>query len=189
MMLRSFIAIDISETQRAAIGQMVDTLRPLRADVKWVRPENLHLTIKFLGDVDEGLIEKIELTLKDLTTGYAPFQIELRTVGAFSSLKRPDILWIGVTKSPGLETIAADIEEKLSLVGIKKEGRPFSPHLTIARVKSLKGYEHLHEKLTSLTAKDFGECGVADLLLMKSDLTPGGARYTRLKSFPFGPIG
>ncbi|MBF0554637.1 MAG: RNA 2',3'-cyclic phosphodiesterase [Nitrospirae bacterium] len=184
MTQRTFIAIDISEAQRTAIAQTIDSLKPLRADVKWVRPENLHLTVKFLGDPDEGSIEKIALTLKELTAVYAPFQIELRTIGAFSSLKRPDIIWTGVTKSPELYALAADIEERLSLIGIKKEGRPFSPHLTIARVKSLRNYTPLYEKLCAISDKDFGVCDVRGISLMRSDLMPGGAQYTRLKSFP-----
>ncbi|WP_420265514.1 RNA 2',3'-cyclic phosphodiesterase [Candidatus Magnetominusculus dajiuhuensis] len=184
MTQRTFIAIDISGAQRAAIGHTIGTLKPLRADVKWVRPENLHLTVKFLGDLDEGAVDKIALTLKELTAGYAPFQIELRTIGAFSSLKRPDIIWTGVTKSPELDSLAADIEEGLSLIGIKKEGRPFSPHLTIARVKSLRDYTPLYEKLCAISDKDFGVCDVREIALMRSELTPGGAQYTRLKSFP-----
>ncbi|MBF0487058.1 MAG: RNA 2',3'-cyclic phosphodiesterase [Nitrospirae bacterium] len=186
MTQRTFIAIDISEAQRTEIAQTVNSLKPLRANVKWVRPENLHLTVKFLGDLDEGVIEKIALTLKELSSCHSPFQIKLRTIGAFSSLKRPDIIWTGVTKSPELDSLAADIEERLSLIGIKKEGRPFSPHLTIARVKSLRDYTPLYEKLCAISDKDFGVCDVREIALMRSDLTPGGAQYARLKSFLLG---
>ncbi|KWT90933.1 RNA 2',3'-cyclic phosphodiesterase [Candidatus Magnetominusculus xianensis] len=182
-MVRTFIAVDISEEQRAVIGQTVSTLKHTRSGVRWVRPENLHLTLKFLGSIDETSIDKISQVLKELSAGYAPFKMELKTIGAFSSLKRPDVIWIGVKKSLELETLAADIEQKLSVIGFKKEDRPYSPHLTIARVKNLKGYDEIYEKLKALSDKDFGACEVTEVSLMKSDLTPDGAQYTHLKSF------
>ncbi|MBF0517416.1 MAG: RNA 2',3'-cyclic phosphodiesterase [Nitrospirae bacterium] len=136
MIHRTFIAIDISEQQRAEIGQMIDTLKHTRSGVRWVRPENLHLTVKFLGDTDDASIVTIAAALNELSGKCAPFQIELRQISAFSSLKRPDVIWIGVTKSPELGALAAGIEQKLSLIGFKKEDRPYSAHLTIARVKN-----------------------------------------------------
>lgn len=86
-------------------------------------------------------------------------------------------------ENPALAALAAEIDERLSKMGIKKEDRPFSPHLTIARVKNLKGYDEIYEKLVSLSDRDFGICAVDEIALMKSELMPEGARYARMKSF------
>ncbi len=158
----------------------------MRADVKWVRPENLHITLKFLGDINEESIDTIAQKLSELSANHWAFQVELKTIGAFPNLKRPNALWIGITKTTALEALHRGIEEGMSTAGFKKEDRPFTPHLTIARVKGMRDYHGLYEKLKALSDKDFGVCDTAEIVLMKSDLMPGGAKYMRLKSFPFG---
>jgi 2'-5' RNA ligase len=178
--------MDISEAQRVEIGQTIEAFRQMRAYVKWVRPENLHITLKFLGDVNEDSIYTIAQKLTELSAVHAALQVKLKTIGAFPSLKRPNALWIGITKTPALEALHCGIEEAMSQAGFKKEDRPFTPHLTIARVKGMRDYHGLYEKINAVSGKDFGKSDAAEIVLMQSDLMPGGAKYMRLKSFPFG---
>ena len=186
MNLRCFIAIEITETIKKDMGGLIELLKKYDADVKWVNAENLHLTLKFLGNTSEGLISKIIESLTKITFFYNPFYIKIYTVGMFPNRKYPKVIWAGVEGSDILKKLQSDVEDAMSLLGYKKEDKKFHPHLTLGRVRSQKVISNLIHELDNFTGKDFGSIEVRDIKLMRSELKPTGAHYYCLHEMQFG---
>lgn len=181
--MRSFIAIELPESVKTAISALQNELKKCGADVRWVRPEGIHLTLKFLGDVKEkdvdGIVKSIEGTCKK----YNSFNVEIKGTGVFPNMKSPRVLWIGVSGNEVLLKLQKDIEEGMASLGFEKENRQFSPHLTFGRFKSLYGKEALMGKIEMYRDRNFGSIEASSISLMRSDLNPAGARYTRISEF------
>jgi len=186
--MRVFVAMDLSDTVRSAISRFCDKLRPLCPNVKWVRVEGMHVTLKFIGEAKEPVISQIPAALATIKSR-EPAVMRFHGTGFFPSAKRPRVLWIGIAASPNLPAIAADIEHSLQPLGVQSEDRDFKPHLTLARFESPRGLDALHGELQSAGDADFGVVRTTEFHLYRSELQRGGARYTRLQSFQFAPTG
>lgn len=158
-------------------------LKEASGQVKWVEPENIHVTLKFLGQIPEGRLEALFRGVQEGVEGFSSFSIGLSQVGAFPNLRRPRVIWIGVERGrEELIRLQQSLERHICEHGFPKEKRKFSPHLTLGRVKSSMGIEALAEKIkgTEFTSE---EIRVEQVVVMKSDLTPKGPIYTPLKRF------
>lgn len=187
--MRAFIAIKLPKEVKAHLGNLQEKLKSARADVKWIAPENMHLTLKFLGEIDNSQLEKIAEILEDTANNKKPFNIRISSIGAFPKLDFPRIIWVGIDKGDK-ETgeIARELEEKVSLLGIPKEKRAFACHLTIARTRSNLNQSAL-VKILKDREKDFSgevpEFAATKITLFKSTLTPKGPIYEELKEANF----
>jgi 2'-5' RNA ligase len=179
---RGFIAIEIKPTPQLLTFEK--EIEKTGADVKLVEPENIHITIKFLGDTDEKNIDDIERLMKDSVQGIKPFSITLQGTGVFPNQKYIKVLWIGIKDNGTIGTIAQMIDEKLSLLGYKKEKRDFSPHLTIGRVRTARNKEPLLRVIENHASEEFTNQNIHVILLKKSELTPKGPIYTTLREVP-----
>jgi 2'-5' RNA ligase len=180
--MRTFIAIALTREIRDYLASIQEELKKCRADVKWVQPENIHLTLKFLGERDEKKIEKIKLELEETARDKKSFSIRLSAVGAFPKLDFPRIIWVGIDRGEKeTEEIAYELEERIAKIGIPKEDRPFSSHITIARLKSPLNRESLVQELKKLAPPQGKEFKVGKITLYKSTLTPQGPIYEALK--------
>lgn len=178
--MRTFIAIEIPAEIRAALAALQIDLRRAKADVGWTKPDNIHLTLQFLGEIEEQRISEIADVLAGCAGQFQAFTLRLNGVGVFPNARQPRVLWAGL--SGEVETLLAmqrDLAARLSAIGIKGDGKAFHPHLTIGRVKSNRNARELvaQADLSSLPALPFA---VHEIALVKSELLPAGARYTAL---------
>lgn len=187
--VRSFIAILLSDDVRAAVAAEIARLRRLGPRVSWVSPPNLHLTLKFLGELPADALAEVGEGLAETVAGAAPFSLHFGGLGAFPDLTRPRVLWVGVDEgSPAAQALQARVDAALTRRGFPKEERPFSPHLTIGRVRDPRRLVELLQAMTRDARLEFGQFEVRGLSLMRSDLSPAGARYTELAAFPFAQV-
>lgn len=181
--MRTFIAVKLPSEVKEKIEKTVDPFRKLGLDISWVKPKNLHLTLKFLGDVDEKRIQDVILALEHALKEREKLTMSLRDFGVFPDFKKPRVIWIGIEKGKeDLIRIQDEIQEELFKVGFSKEERGFSPHLTIARVKSPRGIEKLTGQIKDVNFES-EEIRVEEVILMKSQLHPQGAIYTPIRTF------
>ncbi len=184
--IRSFIAIDLSDTVRRQLESLVQDLRKCGARVGWVRTEGIHLTLRFLGNVEPESIEEIKPALAGIASQTAPVHIEPGGCGAFPTIKSPRVIWVGLRGQIGpLAGLARRVEAAMVSLGFKPEDRPFKPHLTLGRVKGRLGLQNLQQILLAnrdFTAEPFD---AVEVVLYKSELRPDGARYTPLFKAPF----
>lgn len=183
-MIRSFVAIPLERDLLNRIDKFQRELRGLPADVKWVHVHSIHLTLKFLGDIEETRVEELGGAIERASEGFTPWRIPVKGAGAFPSLRNPRVVWIGMQDQSGeLVRLQGRIEREFSRLGFAEEGRPFSPHLTLGRVRSGRGKEDLVRALAGETHREFGEIAIAKVVLFRSELKPSGAVYTSLKEY------
>ena len=162
-------------------------MRPIAHDVAWIAPGNLHLTLKFLGAVPEERIEAIVAALGRSGSDLRPFEARIHGLGAFPSVTRPRVIWAGVLDgAPEMMELARRVDTALAALGFAREERPFSPHVTLGRVRRPGRDPTLSEALTGGSARQFGRMRVPGACLMRSELGPRGARYTELAAVPLG---
>ncbi|MCX5707048.1 MAG: RNA 2',3'-cyclic phosphodiesterase [Candidatus Omnitrophica bacterium] len=182
--MRSFIAIGLPKEIQASLKLLQDKLKKSGADLKLVKPENIHLTLKFLGEIDENKLTKISPILETLLQNKTAFQIKLSSLGTFPKINSPRVVWVGMALGEQeVKIIAGELEEKLEKIGIPKEDKPFSSHITIARVKSGLNKEKLVQAINDL-GKDYTqslEFTAEKITLFKSTLMPTGPIYEVLK--------
>lgn len=184
-MIRSFLAVDLPMALRESMVRATMGIRTPAADVKWVRPEGIHLTLKFFGNIEEGQVEPIVNAVSGVITGQKPLSLKAEGIGAFPDLRRPRVIWIGMTGDiERLMIIQKNIEQVLSVLGFPAEDRPFTPHLTLGRVRSYKRASDLAHKIEGLKDINFAPFTVNELILYKSALRPEGAIYTPLRRLP-----
>ena len=186
-MIRAFLAIDPPEEVLGAIGRIQGRLqRIIRGELRWVRPEAIHLTLKFFGDISEDAVADIAAVVEKAAAGMPPLTFAIGGVGVFPDQRRPRVLWLGMEGDvPRLLSFQQGLEAGLGMVGFPAEERPFQPHLTLARIKSSKGLSGLAQALEKGEEQRAGEFRASGIGLIRSELTPRGAVYTRLKWFPF----
>ena len=182
--MRIFVALDIAGDVHRALEAFVACLKPVAADARWVRPEGMHITVKFLGEVSPEKVERIEGELAMVRSETA-VDMQFRGVGFFPNERQPRVFWVGVEASPNLAELAADIETRLEKLGIPREGRAFRPHLTLARFTSTRGLDRLREALAASPPGEFGRMRTDRFHLYQSRLWPGGAVYTKLATWRF----
>ncbi len=184
--IRSFIAIEIPAPIIDKIKTVQTELKSLDADVRWVKPESIHLTLKFLGDVEEGRVERISQVLARKTENENIMPVELKGLGVFPHFRNPRVVWAGIRdEERRLVSFQKIMEKGLKSVGFKPEKRSFSPHLTLGRFKSFKKREELIEKLEKLEDYSFGFFAIDKIFLFKSELRKEGAVHTKLATFEF----
>jgi len=180
--VRLFVALEIDSSLRPGIAAIQDSLRASNADVAWTRPEQWHLTIRFLGDADESGLPGIVDALHRAASTVPPFTMHVRGLGTFPGGRRPRVAWLGIEDLSGhrLSLLAGAVERGLGVLGFPPEGRAFRPHLTLGRIRSARGVERLQEIIAAHASADVGTSLARELTLFQSELLPGGARYTAL---------
>jgi 2'-5' RNA ligase len=188
--MRSFIAIDIPTELRDALGSIQEELRVSGADVRWVRPQSVHLTLKFLGEIDPEVVKGIYAEIEKCIRKRLPFTLELAGMGCFPRLRQPRVVWVGLLgETERLLTLQKEVEEGAARLSFPREQRPFKPHLTLGRVRSAKGRERLIDHVQRLLNVHLGSFTVRSVVQYKSELHPAGARYTPLWEMPFAGSG
>lgn len=182
--IRAFIAVDIPVSKK--VSEVINELKKININAKIVEIKNMHLTLKFLGDTDENLIDEIEKIIKESIGDTQPFEISLKSMGVFPNQNYIKVAWIGVEDAEPLKTIAETIDKKLHNLGFKKEKRSFSAHLTIARIKSAKNKDKLIQLINKYQNIELQKININKIFLKKSILTPKGPIYTNLKEITIG---
>ena len=177
------MALDLSDAVRTEIAKFCEALRAEFPSARWVRSEGIHVTLKFIGEVNDERVEKIETAL-DTVASNAPVEMNFRGTGFFPNERRPRVLWIGIEATPNLAEIAGQVETELEPLGVARESREFKPHLTLARIEETRGIEKLHDAMRRAPA-DFGIVRTNEMHLYRSELGRGGAKYSRVKNFTF----
>jgi len=179
-LIRSFIAIDIDNSEIIKrITEAQDALGKSGAHLKLVEPQNIHVTIRFLGEIPQTLVEKVSEEMKHIS--FKPFDVHFHGVGAFPNINRPNVVWIGIGKGAEiLSNIFNQLEPGLRGLGFSPDTRGFSPHVTIARVGSGLNRAELVQAIMSLKEREFGVLHVNSVKLKKSILTPKGPIYSTI---------
>ena len=183
-MARLFVAVRIAPDVADRICRAQDELAPLLNDIRWIKRESLHLTLKFLGRVDDGGIEDIQTAVQAAVAPLARFTVSCRGLGAFPDIKRPRVFWTGL-EGGALTALAEATEAALEPLGFPREKREFKPHLTIGRWREgARGGDALRRVVDDWRSRDFGTFAVDEAVLFQSTLRRDGAVYTALKTFP-----
>lgn len=179
--IRTFLAFDIEDQKIIKrIAHVQAMLTKTSADLKLVKPENIHMTIRFLGEIQPSMVDAIHEEMKQIT--FSPFQVQLEGLGAFPKPNYPRVVWAGIRKgTEELKDVFKQLEPRLRGLGITPDNKGFSPHLTIARVRSGRNKAKLAELLFELDDYEFGTINAECLRLKKSDLTPRGPIYSNLR--------
>lgn len=181
--VRAFLAFEIEqEAVKKKLIEIQSRAAETGADLKLVEPENIHMTIRFLGDISLNMVEKVFVEMQEVK--FKPFPVQLSGLGVFPSLNYPRVLWVGMGMgAEQLQGIFTQIEPRLQILGFSPEGNAFNPHLTIARVRSGKNKSQLADFVTKNAKLDFGSVEARCLRLKRSELTPKGPIYSTLKEY------
>lgn len=182
--IRTFICIDVSESIKSRLAVLQEELRKLDASVSWVKPDNIHLTLEFLGDVPAAKLPKVIEAVRRVCDFCSRFEVEASGAGCFPSPRKPNVLWVGLVHLPdALLSLQRNLEVALEVEGFARETKPFKPHLTIGRIRQPRNAQIVASELLSLGFAT--ERFPADeVIVMRSDLTPRGALYTPLATIP-----
>ena len=180
-MIRAFIAFELPRRVTAAIAEIQKHLKQYLFNVRWVRPDNIHLTLKFLGDIKTTDIDTVGDAVENAADGFSPFSLEASGVGVFPNMHRPRVLWTGIAgQTAQLQQLHEAVEQRLESIGFPKETRPFRGHLTLGRIKGNIAPRSLHEAVAAHQGFQSGLFAVDRLYVFKSDLKPTGSEYTKL---------
>jgi RNA 2',3'-cyclic 3'-phosphodiesterase len=182
--VRLFVALDFPEEVRRALGEWIARLKSECRGARWVRPEAMHITLKFIGVTDADKVGAICTALAPIASP-EPVDMQFRGLGFFPNERRPRVLWCGVEASRNLPELAAAVERACESLGIQRESRDFVPHLTLARLPSAERSDALIRAANDLKSYDFGRARETEFHLYESVLQSSGAEYKRLASFPF----
>ncbi len=186
-MIRAFLAIELPDALRSGLAQVQEELKKSRADVRWVAPGNIHLTLKFFGNVPEDEIGPLAQAAREAAAETVPLQLQATIAGAFPSSNAPRVIWLGLGGEVlPLTQLFYRLEKAFATLGYPPEGRAFNPHLTLGRVKSSANRDKLARMLEKLPPVDWPPFTVKELILFQSVLSPQGSKYTPLKVIPLG---
>ncbi|MBM4388461.1 MAG: RNA 2',3'-cyclic phosphodiesterase [Deltaproteobacteria bacterium] len=185
-LVRTFLAVPISEEVKQVIEGLSIRLKAMLPDVRFVKKENLHITLRFLGEIEQDRINELKKALINPVCGFGRFKIFMAQIGAFPHIKRPKIVWIGV-KDPDqkLRELYNSVDSALTGLGLPPEERSFTAHLTLGRIKEGRKLNDLDRVLEPYFGRAFGESIVDRVTFFKSELMPDGPIYTPLMEFPF----
>lgn len=179
--MRLFIAIDLGDEVRRMVGKQLEKLQPLAPNAKWVKVEGMHVTLAFLGYVEDGRLPDVKAVVEEVATRHVPMSFSVQTLGGFGSSNRPRVLWAGLDgEVEALAAVKGDLDQRLIPLGYQAENRPFKPHLTLARARQPSGDPALARCVRYPGPSSFGSARIDRLILFRSDLSPKGARYTAL---------
>lgn len=185
--LRTFVAVEINEEIRKGLSDLITRLKTSGAGVKWVAPENIHITLKFLGYIEDTQVAAVSDHIRKAAAPINAFTVAIKHLGAFPNTKRPRVIFVVAhEKGNNLATIYSRLDDSLTELGIEKDGREFKPHLTIGRVKSPKNLTALMDAMDPLKVSSFGQQVVESVALMQSDLKPTGPVYKKLEEVKLG---
>ena len=178
--IRSFVSIDLDNSQvLTRILSVLSSLQSLGGDLKSVEPENIHLTLKFLGNVSKSRLGEVKSALQQIS--FPPFNVEIKGAGAFPNLNHMNVIWVGIDEGwTQLEQIYEQSERVLSAIGFRREDRRFSPHITIARIRSSRKKDEIASFLRHLSEESFGTITVDKVRLKQSVLSSSGPQYSTL---------
>lgn len=180
--IRSFIAVELPDDVLSAVGRVQEHLKSYGFRAKWVRPANIHITLKFLGDIDSGTIDAVASAMVSAAEGYAPISLAAKGIGVFPSIKRPRVLWAGLS---GEVNLLIDLQRKLDDwlgdIGFAKERRSFKGHLTLGRFKARVNSTEIMRALREFEDFETQSFMARELILFKSELRPSGAVYSKLE--------
>jgi RNA 2',3'-cyclic 3'-phosphodiesterase len=198
--MRIFIGIDLDDGIRGKIARFLEGVSGFAPEARWVRPESLHITLKFVGEQKEEQVAAIGERLRRVQSG--PIEIRMAGYGFFPTPKAPRVFWIGIHAAPALSALAKQIDDAVGELGIPREEREFSPHLTLARAGGRSGdpkwrkgdrpnsvFAVLQKRLAKMGELDFGTMTAEKFILYRSQLSPAGSKYTKLEHFPVGAGG
>jgi 2'-5' RNA ligase len=185
--IRSFIAIEVPRELKSRMEEVQRELRRTEADVKWVRPDAIHLTLKFLGSIRREDVERISQAVGPVIGLWEPFDVGIQGLGGFPNFRNPRVVWVGVDQGKeSLVSLKQQIEKRMTELSFPPEDRPFSAHLTLGRVRSLRGKADLSQAIESRRGVEVGIFQAREVILFRSELKPSGAVYTKLREFPMG---
>jgi len=196
--MRIFVALDIDDAIRERLQLFLDGVQGFAPDARWVRPESMHVTLKFIGEKPAEAVEDIKRTLANIQVN--AFEISFRGFGFFPSAKAPRVFWVGIEAGPRLAELAKAVDEAMAALGVAKEEHAFSPHLTLARRGGSgkhscgapgqrksdvpnRAFQRLQKKLAAVPAPEFGTMTAREFFLYQSQLMRGGSRYTKIERF------
>jgi len=187
--VRLFVALEIPAEIRNGLAALIESLRALAQQERdkrprWARPENLHVTLKFIGDAHATKLAGIRTALSAVRSD-RPVDLAFRGLGFFPNERRPKVFWAGIEASGNLQSLAEDIETELEAFGVAREQRAFAPHLTLARFEPPGLHEKLRAAIQKEITRDFGSLHTREFHLFESKTKSSGAEYTRMASFPF----
>jgi 2'-5' RNA ligase len=183
MNMRLFISVNMAEPVRSSLAGVQNRLKKSGADVKWVEEQNLHLTLKFLGDTDAGRLGLIQERLKAAVAGINSFDIRFEGTDFFPDAENPRVIWIGISKGADeLSALALSIDESLAYAGFQREAKKFVPHLTIGRFRTRRNFFKLKESIQLLALPCISQ-PVNSIFLVQSSLTPSGSVYNNAGVF------
>jgi 2'-5' RNA ligase len=179
--VRVFVAVNLPPALRTSIHDDTSALRGAAPGVSWTRADNLHLTLKFLGDVDEHGVARLRTALRPVTARHDPFSLRIAGLGAFPNFGRPRVVWIGVTRSHQLSALWEDVEQACALLGFERDARGFTGHITLGRVRlpMPRSAARTLELAAGAVPNEY-VAGIASADLMSSEPAPGGSRYSVL---------
>ncbi len=190
--MRTFVAVDIPEEIRQKLARFLEGVRGFAPEARWVNPASLHVTLKFIGEINQGKVAEVKQALAGVRGEQS--EISFRGTGFFPTVKAARVFWVGVEADAKLAALAAAVDEALAPLGMAREERAFTPHLTLARTGSGRpqrargdrantSFQKLQEKLAALPAPDFGTMSAREFCLYESKLAAGGAVYSKLQRF------
>lgn len=188
--MRLFVAINVPSAVRDAIFADSAPLRAGASSIKWTAAPSLHVTLKFIGEYDDASVHGVQHAVAEAAGVHAPFDVETTTVGAFPNFRRPRVVWVGMTSEAEFRALASDIDRALVALGIVADARPFQAHLTLGRVRGdLRPAEAKALAAAAAEARTRRAFPVRTVDLMRSELGPGGSRYSVLAAVPLHPRG
>jgi RNA 2',3'-cyclic 3'-phosphodiesterase len=182
-LIRAFIAVNLAPAVGEEIAKIQAVLKNVQGDIRWTRIEGMHLTLKFLGDIAQAQVEPILMALRATLSNLSSFSVQASGLGAFPNLRRPKVLWAGL-HGEGLVGLQEKVESALVALDFPREERDFTPHLTLGRVRSLRGWEQVLAVVKKHEQVQFGESLVDRVTLYQSTLRPDGAVYSPLGTVP-----
>jgi RNA 2',3'-cyclic 3'-phosphodiesterase len=192
--MRLFVAIDLDEPIRQKIVRFVEGVSGFAPDVRWMKPEALHLTLKFIGDFPETRLQELKQALSALPS--EAFDISFKGNGFFPTAKSARVFWVGIDADARLQKLASAIDDATAKLGVEREARAYTPHLTLSRSgsgrpsrgkenKPNNRFQKLRERLEKMPQPEFGTMTAREFFLYQSKLSPKGSEYTKLERFAF----
>jgi 2'-5' RNA ligase len=186
--MRLFVALGMSREVGDRLAALVDELRRTDPAQRWVRPENLHITLKFIGHIAADRLPGVGDALSRVQIS-EPVDLEFRDIGFFPHERHPTVVWVGIESGPALAQLAGEVDRALAACGIARDKRPFAPHLTLGRFGETRVPVGLREQIGRAKGRSFGRLRTGEFQLMESKLKSTGAEYTTLRSFRFAQQG